>query len=121
MSKTEQSEIEFTQRLKAELDAGVADLDSATIARLRQSRERALEVARRQQRSFQQWRVLRPGFAIAALLIALITWRLFPEPGRIAPLADMEDDLEILIAEDEMDFYMDMEFLIWLEQQHHAG
>lgn len=120
MNETEQSETGFTRRIQAELDAGTADFDSVTLARLRQARERAVEAARKQRIS-PQWRPLSLGFALAAALLAFVTWRLLPGPEHVSPLTPMEDDLEILIAEDEMSFYLDMEFLIWLEQQEHAG
>lgn len=120
MNETKQSETEFIRRVKAELDAGTADFDAVTDARLRRARELAAEAARKSRLS-RQWRPLRLGFALAAALLALVTWRLLPGPERASTLTAMEDDLEILIAEDEMSFYMDMEFLIWLEQQEHAG
>ena len=121
MNETEQSEIEFARRIKERLDAEIADLDAATLARLRQAREQALEIAARKQPATWQWWPARfPvqfGLATAAALVAVVIWQLQPFTAHDLPVVDMADDLEILIANDEVGFYADMEFLIWLEQQ----
>jgi hypothetical protein len=120
MNETEQSEIEFARRIKQRLEVEIPDLDATTLARLRQARERALAIAAGKQPASWQWRPARfpiqIGFATAALIAAVI-WQLQPFPARDLPIVDIEDDLEILVASDEMNFYADMEFLIWLEQQ----
>ncbi len=117
----EQSQIEFARRIRAQLEAENSNLDATTLSRLRQAREQALAIAGREQRIVWQWWPARVGLAAAAVAAALITWQLLPFPQHVSPLAEMEDDLEILIAEDDVNFYADMEFLIWLEQQDHAG
>ena len=121
MNDTEQSEIEFKRRVKSQLDAGISSLDETALARLRAAREQALEIARAKQRVAGNRQPLRLGFAMAAMLVAVMTWRLLPMHGQGSPTGDMEDDLEMLIAEDEAGFYADIEFLIWLEQQDHAS
>jgi hypothetical protein len=121
MSEAEQSEIEFARRIKQRLEFEIPELDAATLARLRQAREQALAIAARNQRASWQWRPVRfPaqfGLATAAALVAVVIWQLQPFPAYDLPVVDVEDDLEILIANDEVNFYADMEFLIWLEQQ----
>jgi negative regulator of sigma E activity len=120
MNEMEPSEIEFAQRMKERLDAEIADLDAATLARLRQAREQALEIAAGKQPATWQWWPARfpAQFGLAtAALFAVVIWQLQPFPSHDLPVVDMADDLEILIANDEVGFYADMEFLIWLEQQ----
>ncbi|HEX5057111.1 MAG TPA: hypothetical protein VFX02_11510 [Gammaproteobacteria bacterium] len=121
MNDMEQSEIEFRRRVKEQLDAGISGLDEAALARLRAAREQALAIARAKQRITDNRQPFRLGFAMAAMLVAVMTWRLLPTHWSGSPPGDMTDDLEMLIAEDEVDFYADMEFLIWLEQQDHAS
>jgi hypothetical protein len=121
MNETEKSEIEFRRRIKAQLDAGINDLDGTTVARLCAAREQALGIARAKQQVANNWQPLRLGFAMAAMLVAVMTWRLLPMHERESQTVDVEDDMEMLIAEDEVGFYADMEFLIWLEQQDHAS
>ncbi len=117
MNETEQSEIEFARRIKERLETEIPALDAATLSCLRQARERALAIAAGKQPVFWQWWPARFGLAATAALVAAVIWQLQPFPVRDLPVVDMEDDLEILIASDEMNFYADMEFLIWLEQQ----
>jgi hypothetical protein len=117
MNETEQSEIEFTRRIKQRLEAEIQNLDAATLARLGRARAQAVAMAAGKQQATWQWRPDRFGMATAAAVVAALIWQLYPLPTHDLPVADMEDDLEILIANDEMNFYADMEFLIWLEQQ----
>jgi hypothetical protein len=117
MNETEQSEAELTRRIKERLEAEIQNLDDATLARLRQARAQAVAIAAGKQPTTWQWWPARIGLATTAALLAAITWQLYSSPTQDLPVADMEDELEILIANDEMNFYADMEFLIWLEQQ----
>jgi negative regulator of sigma E activity len=124
MKQTEESQemsrLEFARRIRAQLEVENSSLDAATLSRLRQAREQALAIAGRKQRIAWHWWPARLGLATAALLVVFIAWQLLPAE-RDSSLAGMEDDLEILIAEDDVNFYADMEFMIWLEQQDHAG
>src|SRR5688572_3391068 len=81
MNETEQSEIEFARHIKERLDAGIADMDAATLARLRQAREQALEIAAGKHPTAWQWWPAQFGLATAAALVAAVIWQLQPFPA----------------------------------------
>ncbi|HEY3487802.1 MAG TPA: DUF3619 family protein [Gammaproteobacteria bacterium] len=135
MEQTDTTQAVFAERLRRQLDTTTAQLDAATLLHLRQGRERALEAARRKRQTFfDRWplhsglKLSRPalitagafGLTVAVLLLVVPVLQIqLPAPD--LPLASLEDDLEIVFADDEVNFYEDMEFLIWLEQQDHAS
>lgn len=116
---------ELEQRLRRQLEEDARDIDAATLSALRQARERALQAARRRRRVPVWWWPAGVVLATASVLTAVVYW---PLQGALLraeqePLvaAETADDLEIVTGQDEVGFYEDLEFLIWLEQQEHAG
>jgi hypothetical protein len=116
---------DFERQLRRQLDEHARGIDAAALSALRQARERALQAARRRRR-IPVW-CWPAGVALAtASVLAAVMYRPLqdalpraePEP-RVA--VETADDLEIVTGPDEVGFYEDLEFLIWLEQQDHAG
>lgn len=109
-------ESEFERRTKRAFDRSVREVDSATRSRLAQARRNAVEGSDdRAARRGWTWS-LAPAGAIAAsvLAVAVLLWQ---NGSRTElPVAD----LEILLAEDDLDIEMldeEIEFYAWLEEQ----
>ncbi len=111
---TRDDEKRFLDSTKRVLDDAERRLDSATVARLRAARRTTL--ANHKHR--HTWRApvaWLPAGAFAAALtvvaIATLMWLSMPPAG--LPPTDMED-LELLAAEDSLEFYADLDFYRWL-------
>jgi hypothetical protein len=109
---------DLEQRAARAFDASVAELNAETRARLRQARMHALE----------HETGMTPGLAAArryawmpvgvagALLAAWALWG--PQPEHEAELAAAPPgDLEILLAEEDLAVFEELEFYTWLEEQ----
>jgi hypothetical protein len=103
-------------------DASVDGIDAATAARLRAARLRALEPAGR-----ASWAVpLRLWFPAAAAAAVLAVWLVpgqeygtpVPERGFATVAAT---DLEILLAEEELEMLAEFEFYEWLDVEDGAA
>lgn len=104
----------FLEKVRKELDAGLAGLDEVTVARLRQARLRAQEESGRR----RWWRLAVPrwatagGLATAAVLaVAVSTW--FNASREGLPVRQAED-VEIITAQENLDISKDLEFYRWL-------
>ena len=96
---TKDSNDALVNQLKQSLDQQANDLDAATLSQLRQARARALdEMARKQQR-------FKPGIIWAG------------DNGIAPDMAQQIADVDLLTDDDSIDFYEDLDFYIWLEQQ----
>lgn len=114
----EEAFVDSVKRRLSELEQG---LDAATLARLRAARQKAL--AYQQDRSW--WRapaswVPAGALAAAAAGVAIATFLWLSAPLSTLPPTDMED-LELLAAEDSIEFYTDLDFYHWLTTHSDAG
>ncbi|MDE1887249.1 MAG: hypothetical protein KGL00_00280 [Gammaproteobacteria bacterium] len=98
----------------------VASLDGATLRRLREARERAL----RQTRTppvFWRRPVWGASLSAAAIVIAavvggLVWWNLNSQPS-VPFAANNGEDMAIVLSNDNLDMYADMDFYRWLQAQ----
>lgn len=97
------------------LDQSAADVDEITAQRLRQIRRQALTQSPRSPRSAWHWSYAGAASA-AVVVIAVVLW---PGPQQVDPLASLED-LELLSANEDIDFYEQVEFYQWLESDGEA-
>ena len=104
-------------RVKQELDAAVDNLDEQTLARLRAIRKQAIASRDSKQVNWLQrpWLLPAGGFATAAIVFAIVglVWM---GPGEIPSKNLAGQDMEILLAQDHLDLYTDLEFFRWLDQ-----
>ena len=101
----------LTEKIRDQLDQSVEHLDGATLSRLTQARNQALDSARRSRHS-AWWSV--GGLATAAALVLAIAVTLrTPETVDTPPVTGFED-LELLATED-LDLVEDLDFYLWLE------
>lgn len=110
---------EFEQKARELFDREVAGLDGATRSKLNQARQRALAELDR-----PAWSLVRlpvPQAALGAVAVAVVSGLLFMRSG-VSPVEPTPDfatasDIEILLAEDDMEFLEELEFYAWLEEQ----
>ena len=109
----------FERRTRELFDEEVAGLDAATRSKLNQARQRAL--AELDRPAFSLVRVPLPQAAVAAIAVAAVSSFLFLRGGvsPVEPAVDFASasDIEILLAEDDMEFLEELEFYAWLEEQ----
>ena len=99
------NEEDFNRRAKALLDDNVDALDAATLSKLHQARNRALEAKRRPQ--VGAW--LGAGAIAASLTVAVITFD--QQPTQLPAI--YEDPLQQAAAED-LELMDDLDFVAWL-------
>lgn len=99
----------FTDRLKHVLDEQAALLDSKTLNRLRQARLQAVNRVEHKHR--QYWKPV-TAFALSALLLlAIVFW---PQQPGIDNFTTSIEDLDLLVADDSLQLYEELEFYQWL-------
>jgi hypothetical protein len=116
---------ELERQARSAFQAGVDELDAATLARLNRSRQQALAAAEGRYRTGWRWTVWAPVGALAAgVLAAALLLRSPSETGvpvQVAATpssADVQQEpLELLIAGEDLDLATeaDLEFYAWVE------
>ena len=108
---------QLESRAKQAFDESVAGLDGQTRSKLAQARARAVEAS-----SKRGWfwlpsgSGLLPAGALAAGILAVaIVWQLPQTPD--APLPTAMADIDILLGEEELELFEELEFYAWLEEQ----
>lgn len=108
------------EKARATFRESVSALDAGTLARLRAARERALQGVRT---PVAFWR--RPAWSLplsaaalvlAAVVAGVVWWNLDSQPG--VPFATNNgEDMAIVLSNDNLDMYADMDFYRWLQAQ----
>lgn len=118
---SEEREQEFLRGVRRTLHEAEQGLDAHTLTQLRRARQRALAA----HSTGRWWQRRAPWLATAALAAGLtvvalagMMWLRTPPPG--LPSSGVED-LELLAAQDGLDFYADLEFYYWLTTSSDAG
>ncbi len=116
--ENQNSERKLEERAKELFDQSVAGIDGHTRSKLAQARNRALEHADSKRGSVwwsgSSW--VPAGAVAASVLAAWLVWQgvaIQPQGVDLAALSD----LEILLAEDELEMLEELEFYAWLEEQ----
>ncbi len=106
-------ETELEAQAKALFDNSVEQLDAATLSRLNQGRQKALQEIDTAGAGQWVWWVPAGGLAAAAV-VAVVLWQGAPvELG--APEPGSATDFEILLSEDSLDMLEDLEFYSWID------
>ena len=119
---TSDTDDNLTRRAREVFLASVAGLDASTVARLRETRLKALEAAEAPQSAWRQsWRV--PAGAMALVFVAAVGSALWWN-GLNGPMGTPEtlntasnEDLPIVVTSDSLDMYADLDFYQWLATQ----
>jgi hypothetical protein len=104
---------DFEQRAQTLLHESAEQLDGATRSRLTQARHAALDAIKQRQRSGWFWLMPATGAAAAAIVAVLLVNQ--PKQVELAAVVAPVDEMEIVTAEDSIEFYRDAEFFSWLD------
>lgn len=111
---------DFLQQSRQQLDDSIEHLDMATLSRLNQARQAALNNTPAKNRWQHNWL---PASITAALSILLLGGWLFSSSPDVNPVAHTPqlDDLELLSSTADLDLLQDLEFINWLVEEQNAG
>jgi hypothetical protein len=113
MSKPDET---LVQQAQEAFDQSVDGLDAATLSRLNRGRQAALAEAGHPGRQWLRW-MPATGLA-AAVFLAVVTLQ---EPGDVDVISAPATDLEILLGEESIEMFEELEFYSWLETQELEG
>jgi anti-sigma-K factor RskA len=105
------AEAALVHSIRTELERSCAALDGETLSRLHRMRSEALAVRKS---NWQGWWL---PFATAAVLVLALSllWPISQVPAEAPDL--LLEDIEVLVAEEELEFYADYEFYQWLAME----
>ncbi len=107
-------EKELTAQAKELFDDSVERLDAATLSRLNQGRQQALQEIRETGPAGQWARWVPAGGLAAAAVVAVVVWQGMPVEHS-APAAGTAADFEIMLSEDSLDMLENLEFYSWID------
>ena len=116
-----ETEDKFLNAAKRALDDAEKNLDAGTVARLRAARREAIEQGlRRPSRMRPGWLLPVGGFATAAIVFAVagLLWFSAPNPNLLQANVS---DIELLTAPENPEFFADLDFYDWLDNDSNAG
>ena len=106
-------EEKLARQAKSLFDDSVEKLDAATLSKLNQGRQRALEELDNA-RPHGQWSRWVPATGVAAAaVVAVVVWQGTPTESPV-PAANSMTDFEILLSEDSLEMIEDLEFYSWV-------
>jgi hypothetical protein len=105
----------FLQQSKKLLDESVDSLDAATLSRLNQARQKALNI-RLGTRRTNHFLTARTGAVFASFAVAAVVVLIWTSANQQQPavVAQQYEDLEMLTADADLDLLEDLEFVSWL-------
>ena len=116
-----ETEDKFLNAAKQALDEAEKNLDAGTVTRLRTARREAIEQGlRRPSRKHPGWLLPVGGFATAAIVFAVagLLWFSAPNPNLLQANVS---DIELLTAHENPEFFADLDFYDWLDNDSDAG
>jgi hypothetical protein len=114
--KQDTREAQIVADAKRAFDESVDSLDAATLSRLNRSRQAALAELAKPNRGWQPW-MPATGLA-AAVLLAVFAFR---GPAEMDVISAPATDLEILLSEESIEMFEELEFYSWLATQELDG
>lgn len=105
----------FEQRARELLRASAARVDDRTASRLVQARSAAVEEMRNRNRLWRSWM---PLGGVAAAAVAVLVWSGGLHRSHMADPTQVRapfEDLELMIAEENLELIEDLEFYAWLD------
>lgn len=100
----------FSADAKQVFDESVDGLDAATLSRLNRGRQAALQATSRPDKRWSHW--MPTAGVAAALMVAVLMTR---GPGAIDVIEAPVSDFEILMSEEDIDLFEELEFYSWLD------
>lgn len=116
----EHDEDPWTERIRQQLDHSARDLDAATLSRLNQARQAALQAARSPKPRPWLWPTAMATACSLALAVAI--WpRVVPQPVPAPTTASQPEDFTMLAGDEQLDLYQELDFYAWLDAQPQSG
>lgn len=116
----EHDEAPWTDRIRQQLDTSARDLDAATLSRLNQARQSALQAAQKPVPRRWLWPATLAGAFSLALAVAV--WpRLMPETVPMPTAGTLPDDFTMLAGSENLELYEELDFYAWLDAQPASG
>lgn len=110
----QEKEQRFIDNVKKALDLGAENLDAGTQSKLTRIRHKALDAGKRKAFDIRQWFTLPvAGWATACLIVLGLTLYMKQPNGTLPPL----EDIDLLAAEENIEFYDSLEFYAWLAEE----
>jgi hypothetical protein len=112
-----QDKDQFLQQVTSTLEQSANELDDATLRELRRRRHEALAASEKR----VTWLLPVGGLAMAATVAAFSVslWMAAPQPGvETLPAAE---DMALLGDAEALEFYEDLDFYLWLDEENEAG
>ena len=110
---TDRDNEQFAEQAKALFDDSVERLDAATLSKLNQGRQAALEELSDTSPA-KQWLRWAPATGVAAAVLVAVMVLRGPLVNDIQPGATVSD-LEILLDEDSLEMFEELEFYSWID------
>jgi len=108
VNESKEKHSEFESRARDVLRSGEQSLDKDILSRLAGAREQAMqEFGKRNRRT---WPIIA---TLAASLMVALVWSKWPQSD--VPDAALLESMDLLTAEEGIEFYEDLEFLEWAE------
>ena len=117
----------FLDDVKRRLDKGAGEIDELTLARLGAARRRAVEAGSHRHSAWHLGDILVAGrwgrvvwLAGGLLLLALV----FLRPPLFAPASQplhLLDDMELLGSSEDLEFYQELDFFVWVADEPGEG
>ena len=108
-------EQQFIDNVKKALDIDAQNLDAGTQAKLTRARHRALDAGERKGFDLRQWFTIPVmGWATACILVLGLAFFVQQSNSTLPPL----EDIDLLAAEDNLEFYDGLEFYAWLAEEN---
>jgi hypothetical protein len=105
--------LELEKRVQSLLQTRAEQLDGATRSRLTQARYAALGAIKEQSR-MPKWYWLAPATAAATAMMVVFVTSQQPTTDPQVVAIEPVDEMEIVTAEDSLEFYRNVEFYAWL-------
>jgi anti-sigma-K factor RskA len=112
---TESEQDNLEQRAQELLQQSAEQLDGYTRSRLTQARHAALDAVKQRQSGVWRWLMPATGATAAAVLAIVIALNPARQPNSQNAVVAQVDEMEIVNAEDGIEFYRDVEFYAWLD------
>ncbi|MDH5179078.1 MAG: DUF3619 family protein [Gammaproteobacteria bacterium] len=106
---------QLLQQITQQLDDSVEHLDAATLSRLNQARQQALQQGKRKRFGLTPLLAMGSATTAAVVLTVSIVW----VPTATNSLA--MEDLPMLVAGEELEMFQDLEFYQWLADETRHG
>ena len=109
MNEHEQKDVQMLEKIKAALDESSEQLDQDTVRALRQARQNALEQLNKSRWNWQPM----TGLAVAASVTIFAVGVVMLQTNQNDMMPNHED-MPLLSAGDDLEFYENLEFYQWL-------